>query len=297
MNDMSDRPVTVLGLGSMGSALARAFVAAGHRTTVWNRTSSKTEALVAAGASAAGSVTEAVAASPLVVACLTGFAETRIALEPASSALTGRDLVTLNTGAPAAARETATWALGHDARYLAGAVNDMPGAVGGHDTLVSYGGDRAVFDAHAPTLRVLGGNTTYLGNEPDLAAFYELATGAMLLPAMLGFFQGAAAFQSRGISAATMVPYTEKVIDMIKAGLPMFVDQVDRRDYRDASSTIDLFLSLEDAEQELGRETGVDVTWQAPAWRLLRRAAAQGYGDQELSAVIEVLGGNHRTAQ
>ncbi len=31
-------PVTVLGLGAMGTALARAFLAAGHPTTVWNRT-------------------------------------------------------------------------------------------------------------------------------------------------------------------------------------------------------------------------------------------------------------------
>ncbi|MFD4375859.1 NAD(P)-binding domain-containing protein, partial [Streptomyces sp. NPDC058527] len=31
-------PVTVIGLGSMGSALAAAFLAAGHPTTVWNRT-------------------------------------------------------------------------------------------------------------------------------------------------------------------------------------------------------------------------------------------------------------------
>lgn len=30
--------VTVLGLGPMGAALASAFLAAGHPTTVWNRT-------------------------------------------------------------------------------------------------------------------------------------------------------------------------------------------------------------------------------------------------------------------
>ncbi|MFC7722700.1 NAD(P)-binding domain-containing protein [Nonomuraea recticatena] len=34
-------PVTVLGLGSMGTALAEAFIEAGHPTTVWNRTASK----------------------------------------------------------------------------------------------------------------------------------------------------------------------------------------------------------------------------------------------------------------
>lgn len=36
-------PVSVLGLGLMGQALARAFPRAGHPTTVWNRTPAKAE--------------------------------------------------------------------------------------------------------------------------------------------------------------------------------------------------------------------------------------------------------------
>ncbi|WP_344969389.1 NAD(P)-binding domain-containing protein [Streptosporangium fragile] len=51
----------------MGSAIARTFVDRGYRTTVWNRTTSKSAPLADAGATAA---TEAVAASPLVVVCL-----------------------------------------------------------------------------------------------------------------------------------------------------------------------------------------------------------------------------------
>ncbi|MER6901101.1 NAD(P)-binding domain-containing protein, partial [Amycolatopsis sp. NPDC000740] len=42
-------PVTVVGLGSMGRALAGAFLAAGHPTTVWNRTPDKAAPLVAGG--------------------------------------------------------------------------------------------------------------------------------------------------------------------------------------------------------------------------------------------------------
>lgn len=33
--------VTVIGLGAMGSALARAFIKAGHTVTVWNRTAAR----------------------------------------------------------------------------------------------------------------------------------------------------------------------------------------------------------------------------------------------------------------
>jgi len=42
--------VTVIGLGSMGSALAGAVLEAGYPTTVWNRTAGKAEPLVRRGA-------------------------------------------------------------------------------------------------------------------------------------------------------------------------------------------------------------------------------------------------------
>lgn len=50
-------PVTVVGLGLMGRSLGRAFLRAGHPTTVWNRTPAKADALVAEGARLASSVT------------------------------------------------------------------------------------------------------------------------------------------------------------------------------------------------------------------------------------------------
>ena len=53
-------PVTVLGLGPMGHAIASAFVAAGHPTTTWNRTTSRPSP---DGAARTHDLTEAVTAS------------------------------------------------------------------------------------------------------------------------------------------------------------------------------------------------------------------------------------------
>ncbi|NEC38336.1 NAD(P)-binding domain-containing protein, partial [Streptomyces rubrogriseus] len=53
-------PLTVLGTGAMGTALARAWLAAGHPVTVWNRTAARTGTLAAEGAAVAASAAEAV---------------------------------------------------------------------------------------------------------------------------------------------------------------------------------------------------------------------------------------------
>ncbi len=289
MTEHDRTPVTVIGLGSMGRALAEAFLRAGHRTTVWNRTSAMATPLVAKGAIHAPSVRAGVAASPLVITCLTGFDDTRQALGPAAGALAGRAIVTLNSGTPAEARTTAEWATGHGARFLAGAIKNVPSAVGAPDTLLYYGGDRTVFAEHEATLRVLGGHTVHLGDEPDLAALYEMAAGATLLPALVGFFQGAAAVQARGLAASTLVPFAVKWLDMIGSILPAFAREIDTGDYTDAQSSVGLFLAGAAWEEEFGQEAGVDVSWSAPLYDLVRRAAEAGHADHSISAVTEVL--------
>ncbi|MFD4375858.1 NAD(P)-binding domain-containing protein, partial [Streptomyces sp. NPDC058527] len=231
----------------------------------------------------------AVAAGRLVVTCLTTFDATREALDPATAELRGRTLVTLNSGAPDQARETAEWAAGHGARFLAGAVLDVPSAVGAPGTLLTYGGDRAAFDDAVPALRALGGETVHLGDEPDLAALYEMAVGATLLPALVGFFQGAAALQARGRTAASMVGFTGRLLDMTKELLPVFADEIDRGDYGAGESSVNLFLAGTAHDAALEAETGVDTAWLAPLHDLVRRAAEAGHGEDSIAALTEVL--------
>ncbi|WP_043621354.1 NAD(P)-dependent oxidoreductase [Nonomuraea candida] len=282
-------PVTVIGLGAMGTALAGAFLGAGHPTTVWNRTPAKAAPLVARGAEQAQDIEAAVSAAPLVVTALTTFDDTRDALAPAAAALRERALVTLNSGSPAGARDMSAWALGHGARFLAGAVKNVPSAVGDPETLLYYSGDKRVFDAYEPALKVLGGDTVHLGDEPDLAALYEMAVGATLLPALTGFFQGAAAIQSRGLEVSSMVRFAGKWLDMIKSLLPVYAREIDTGDYSDAASSVNLFLAGAAHDEDLTKETGVDTSWLAPLYDLLRRAAESGHGDHSIAALTETL--------
>ncbi|GAA3043133.1 NAD(P)-dependent oxidoreductase [Pseudonocardia yunnanensis] len=282
-------PVTIVGLGSMGRALAEAFIDADHPTTVWNRTAAKANPLVARGARHVEAVEDAVAASPLIVTCLTTYDATTEVLLPVAGALRGRTLVTLNSGTPAGARAMSAWAGGHGARFLDGAIKNVPSAIGADDTQLYYSGSDSAFAEYENTLNVLGGDISHLGEEPDLAALYESAVGATLLPALVGFFQGAAAVQSRGLQAATLIPYTVKWLEMIASVLPVFAREIDSGDYTEPMSSVRLFLEAAAWDEEFGRETGVDVSWNAPLHDLVRRAAEAGHADHSISALVEIL--------
>ena len=59
-----------LGLGKMGSPMARRLVAAGHEVTVWNRTRERADALAALGATVAATPADAVAGAEAVLTML-----------------------------------------------------------------------------------------------------------------------------------------------------------------------------------------------------------------------------------
>ncbi|MFJ3975991.1 NAD(P)-dependent oxidoreductase [Streptomyces sp. NPDC090021] len=186
MTDTTSRKsLTLLGLGDMGTALARTWLAAGHSLTVWNRTASKAAPLAAEGAVVAPGAAAAVAANELVVTCLLDDASVRSALDGID--LTGKDLVDLTTGTPAEARARAAWAEARGARYTDGGIMATPTMIGVPEAggYVFYSGSRALFDTHRATLEVPAG-ARFVGEDPGHAALHDVA----LLSAMYGLFAG-----------------------------------------------------------------------------------------------------------
>lgn len=178
-------PVTVLGLGSMGSALAAALLDGDHPTTIWNRTPGKAEPLVARGATRAATVTDAVSASPVAIVCVLDYPAAREVLAAAGDALAGRTVVNLTNGTPKDARDMAAWVAGNGASYLDGGIMAVPAMIGGPGSLALYSGSADAFESFEPVLRRLG-SARYLGEDPGLASLHDLA----LLAGMYGLFGG-----------------------------------------------------------------------------------------------------------
>ncbi|MCX5378493.1 NAD(P)-dependent oxidoreductase [Streptomyces sp. NBC_00091] len=182
---VTKRPLALLGLGDMGTALARTWLAAGHPLTVWNRTAAKAEALAPEGAAVAASAAEAVAANTLVVLCLLDDASIGSALDGVD--LTGKDLVNLTTGTPAEGRARAAWAQERGARFVDAGIMGTPSMIGAPEAggYVFYSGSRALFDTHREVLEVPAA-ARFVGEDPGHAALHDVA----LLSAMYGLFGG-----------------------------------------------------------------------------------------------------------
>ncbi|MFJ9113464.1 NAD(P)-dependent oxidoreductase [Streptomyces sp. NPDC102283] len=283
-------PVTVAGLGLMGSALAAAFTGQGHPTTVWNRTPAKCAPLVEQGATAAGTVADAVTASPVVILCLSDYEAVRGVLEPVREHLAGRVLVNLTSGTPQEARETAAWAAEQGARYLDGAIMAIPQLVGSPDGLFFYAGDAEAFTTHEQTLRVLGGNTLHLGADHGLPSLYDVALLGMMWSALGGYIQAVALVGSEGISAQDFLAFSGQWLDhVVSPMLPDLAREMDERAYGDDTSSLHVNKDAIAHLVETGRAQGVGTDMALPMQALIERRIAQGHGSDGLASLVELL--------
>ncbi|WP_433428778.1 NAD(P)-dependent oxidoreductase [Nonomuraea sp. CA-141351] len=278
-------PVTVIGLGLMGQALAGAFLRDGHPTTVWNRTAAKAGQLVAQGAKLAGSVGEAVAASPVVVVCVSDYETVHELLDPLGEVLDGRVLVNLASGTSRGARETAEWTAQRGGTYLDGAIMATPSAVGA-DAVILYSGPRSAFDLHEPTLRSLGAGTTYLGDDHGLSSLYDVAVLSLMWNILNGFLHGAALVGAAGVDATTFAPIATKGIETVNGWLSAYAQQIDDGTYPAFDSTIDTHLAA--MEHLIHESESLGVNAQLPKFikALTDRAVADGHGGDGYAAMI-----------
>src|SRR5262245_17084005 len=196
--------VIVLGLGSMGSALAKALLAAGHQATVWNRSPAKAAPLVNLGALAAETVNQAINASPLIVVCVDSYATTRALLfeRDLSVNLSGRTVVQLTTGSPCEARDAQAGFAKCGANYLDGAIMGYPDEIGRRDAMILLSGPEPAYQQYKSLLGALAGDLRYLGESVGAAAALDMALLTYGLGAVIGVVQGALICESEGVSVA-----------------------------------------------------------------------------------------------
>ncbi|MCQ1577465.1 NAD(P)-dependent oxidoreductase [Streptomyces parvus] len=282
-------PVTVLGLGDMGRSLARAFLAAGHPTTVWNRSPEKGQDVVALGAVRAASAEEAVRASGLVVVCLVDYDASDAVLEPLAEVLKGRVLVNLTSDTPARSRQTAAWAAKHSLSYLDGAIMVPVDVVGSAEALVFHAGDRAAFAAHEDTLKALGEPATYLGEDHGLAAAYDMAMLDFFYGAMGGLVHAFALARAEGIEPASLAPYLTTITGILPPIVEYTAAEAGSGAYPANGANLGMMAASVDHILHTAKDRGLDVAQLAGLKSLTDRAIVQGRGPGSWSSLVEVI--------
>lgn len=273
--------VGFVGLGAMGAGIARRIMDAGHPLAVWNRTESKAQELVDAGATWGGTPREAAAQVDVLFTMLTNTAAVEQAAEGDDGILAGLrpgtvwcDLSTISPEASVALSERATE---KGARFLDTPVSGSPATLAAGQMSVMVGGDRAAFDHVEQVLHAIGPKVTYIGPAGH-AILSKVAINLALVVSVTAFAEAVTLVEKAGVDRAAVVDAALKSViasPVIGYRAPLLVE--DTAVYADVElQQKDLVLA-----QELGRKLGAAVPTCSAASEMLSAARSSDLSDRD----------------
>ncbi|WP_406470259.1 NAD(P)-dependent oxidoreductase [Streptomyces sp. NBC_01615] len=282
-------PVTVLGLGPMGRALASAFLKARHPVTVWNRTPGKAGDLPDRGAVVTDSVQDAVRAGQVIIACLIDYEAVRATLEQSPEDWKSRQLVNLTSGEPAQARQMSRWASARGIGYLDGAILTPTPAIGTPSATVLYSGARGVYEAVQETMAALGGTAMHVGDDPGQASAYEVALLDIFATSVNGIVHAFALASAEGIEPERFATFATGIGGLLPEMITRFAQQIQAGQYPGDRSTIASAASGITHIINTATAHGIDAGMLTAAKSIIDRAVADGYGPEGLARLAAVL--------
>lgn len=278
--------VTVIGLGNMGSALARALLENGRAVTLWNRSPEKAAPLVEKAAALAPGVAAAIAASPLILMCVTNYAAANRILDEAAEALPGKLLVQFTTGSPQDARAGETWAHEHGVEYLDCAITGSPSSIGTPNAHILVAGRESIFQKAESILRILARNLDYKGESIGLASAWDMVLLMRYYGMFLSLFHSVQICQAEGIP---LEHYIAVLDEQGKHYEKWLCENIRSGNYQETSSPLELWAGAIQQIAQHARDSRINAEFVMVAARLFQQAMDAGYAREEVSALFKVL--------
>ena len=280
-----------VGLGTMGSRMARHFLAAGHPLVVWNRTPERAAELVRDGAVLAATPAGVGADAELVITCVTDAAALR-AIAGGDEGLLARPraglawIETSTIGAPAS-RELAQLAASRGVAYLEAPVTGSRRGAEEGTLLAMSGGPEALHATCEPVLRVFARKVIHVGPVGSAAVMKLL--GNTLIAFML---EGLAETAVLGARAGLALPAILEVVGASMFASPFFAfkgDAMARRAFDDVYFSIELMAKDLALAAEEARARGVAMPGLEAIRGVLESARSLGHGAEDIAAQVRAI--------
>ena len=288
--------VAWIGLGAMGSRMARRLLDAGHDLAVWNRTPARAEPLVAAGARAAATPADAVRDRDVVMLMLADPAAVRAVTEGpegiAAAIRPGTTVIEMSTVGPS------------DVARLRGALADgvnlldapVLGSVSEAESgtlKIFVGGDGGTVAAQTSLLSVLGDRILHVGPSGSGAAAKLVANSTLL--GILGLL-------GEALTLGTGLGLSRDAVWQVLATTPLAAQAERRRPVVESDTAPKRFaLSLAHKDADLivtaADEAGVDVRLARAVQTWFADADAAGMGSADYSTILRHILWQPRAAE
>jgi len=287
----TNQRVSVIGLGAMGSSIARTLLDGGYRVSVWNRSRGKIDAMASLGALACESPKEALTHSSYTVVCLKDYPVWKRVIEDYGlhDDVNGACVIQLTGGTMDEVREHAAFIEAHGGRVADGALMCFPRQLGTDDASLLVAGASDVLEDCAPLLGVLAPGWTHLGDDVTRPAVLSRALTAGILTSLIGLINGIAICQAGGISLDVFMRQIQQANAFLPDEKNRLIEAVRDGRTADTQASINTWLGAHQTIHSVAGTLGTNLVLQDTVQVVLREAQRQGLGEFDLSSLVKVF--------
>jgi 3-hydroxyisobutyrate dehydrogenase len=282
------KSVALMGLGTMGSGMARHLLRAGFPLTVYNRTAARAEEFAREGAKVAATPREAAAGVDVVISMLADDPASRSTWKGDDGALAGAKpgavLIESSTLSVPWIEELAAAAAARGCKFLDAPVTGSKPQAQAGELFFLVGGDAAVLESVRDVLAPMSRGLVHLG-----------PTGSGALMKLVNNFvcgvQAAATAEALAVIENSTLD-REKAVEVLANGAPgspilrTLSARMIARDHQPNFAAELMTKDMAYAVEEAGRH-GVTLKTGAAGLAAFREAVAKGWGAKDMSAVVE----------
>ncbi len=284
--------ISVLGLGSMGSALAHCLVTNGHDVSVWNRSPAKTEPLEQAGAKACTSPDDAVAASDFVIICIKSHRETAALVSSIDTPIRGKTFCDMSTGDTEDAERLVSKLTERRADCMLGMINAYPSGIGRDDTTILTVGTSRSWDRYSDIIRQLGGKSAHVGETP--AALAALFAGLFTVRQgfMFGMIYGALVCQKAGIPMQVYSDQIPASLKLVNDYYDLFAKTVPQEEFDNPEASLKVYALAQEDALKTFKSLGAPAEFIQIMYDQSKAAWDAGLGEKQLTVLASGMEGS-----
>lgn len=282
--------VAFVGLGTMGSPMVMNLLGAGHRVRVHNRTRSREDAVVAAGAIASESPQQAATDADIIITCVSDSPDVEAVILGEAGVIHGAKsgslAIDMSTISPSVTRAIAKTLAQKDIRMIDAPVSGGSEGAQKGTLSIMIGGSKEDVEKARPVLEAMGSTITHVG--PIGAGQTTKAINQVIAA---GTYWGVAEGIALGLKAGLEM---DKVVQAVGSGASASWCLTNRADnmignqyplgFRVRLHQKDLAIALQTA-----RELNLPLPMAAYVEQIENGLIANGHGDEDLSAIARIV--------
>lgn len=287
---MTGEKIGFIGMGIMGRGMAANLLKAGYEVCVWNRTESRMQPLLDAGASAGESPADVAQKSDIIITCVSDTPDVEAVILGENGMIhgvkSGALVIDMSTISPQATREIAKKLNDKGVQMLDAPISGGSEGAEKGTLSIMVGGDAEQFERAKPIFEAMGKAITHVGGQ-GAGQTVKLVNQILVVINMLAVSEAMVFAKAGGLDL-------QKMLDAVSqgaAGSWMLSNRGSQviRDYWEPGFTIDLQqkdlrLVLEAADQ-----MGIPVVATSLVFNMYRTLQAQGLGGEGNHALVKAL--------